>query len=336
MVVGNSHFTGRGCGMRENLIGYLLDSLDEHERVEIDVALKKQNPSRATEKELTHLQRALEPLRIDRDPIEAPTGLAERTIAATRQLAGEQSSLPSASDAVIPATHQRAWIDRLILAAAAVAAVVLIVPLLRESIEDSRAIRAERNLQQVGRALHGYADTERMFPTPPGEGPLSRAGLYAPTLVSAHRLMPDDGLLVYPGSALDQAGNFRIPDRETVQKAIGGEGFERLIERMGGDYGYTLGHRDEAGILQPIRDQRRTHHPLMADAPDASGERSSNHPEGIHHILYEDGRVEKIDIAGDNLGRLHRDDHLYRNHDGEIAAGKDEEDAVIGDSHHQP
>ena len=33
---------------------------------------------------------------------------------------------------------------------------------------------------------------------------------------------------------------------------------------------------------------------------------------------------------------LHRDDHLYRNHDGDFRAGKDAEDAVIGDSHHQP
>jgi hypothetical protein len=33
---------------------------------------------------------------------------------------------------------------------------------------------------------------------------------------------------------------------------------------------------------------------------------------------------------------LHRDDHLYRNHDGEHRAGKDVDDAVIGDSHHQP
>jgi hypothetical protein len=74
----------------------------------------------------------------------------------------------------------------------------------------------------------------------------------------------------------------------------------------------------------------------MADAPDATGQRSSNHPEGAHHILYEDGRVKTIWIEGDDLDFLHRDDHLYRNHDGKIAAGTDAEDAVIGDSHHQP
>jgi hypothetical protein len=336
MVVSSSRSFGRGDGMRENLIGYLLDSLDEHERAEIDAARQNPESAVAIETELAHLRRALDPLKVDRQPMAAPAGLAERTIAAARQAAAKQPSLSPSRDAVTPVLRPRAWVDRLILAAAAVAAMVLLIPLLRESIDDSRANRAQRNLQKVGRALHGYADTERVFPTPPSEGPLSRAGLYAPTLVSAHRLKPDDGLLVYPGSKLDQVGNFRIPDRETVEQAVGSAEFDELIERMGGDYGYTLGYRNEAGVLQPIRDQRRAHHPLVADAPDASGEKSNNHPEGIHLILYEDGRVERIVIADDNLELLHRDDHLYRNHDGKIAAGTDEEDAVIGDSHHQP
>ena len=153
----------------------------------------------------------------------------------------------------------------------------------------------------VSEKLHEYASAHRVYPTPPDTGPLSRAGLYAPTLVSEHRLVADDGTLI------------------------------ELVRTMGGDYGYTLGYRDAGGVLQPYRDQRRVHHPLMADAPDDGGEASSNHPEGLHHVLYEDGHVEihRVDT-------LHRDDHLYRNHDGVSRAGKDAEDAVIGDSHHQP
>ena len=52
--------------------------------------------------------------------------------------------------------------------------------------------------------------------------------------------------------------------------------------------------------------------------------------------MYEDGHVERIWVTSSTLDKLHKDDHLYLNHDGEIAAGKDSEDAVIGDSHHQP
>jgi len=100
---------------------------------------------------------------------------------------------------------------------------------------------------------------------------------------------------------------------------------------MGGDFGYTLGHRDAAGRLQPIVGLNRAHHPLMADAPDASGERSDNHADGLHHVLWEDGRVDRL-----HESRIHVEDHLFLNHDGQPAAGKDPEDAVIGDSHHQP
>jgi hypothetical protein len=84
-------------------------------------------------------------------------------------------------------------------------------------------------------------------------------------------------------------------------------------------------------VLQPNRNLRRAHHPLLADAPDDSGERSDNHPDGTHFVLFEDGHVERR-----RSDDLHDDDHLYRNHDGETRAGKDSEDAVIGDSHHQP
>ena len=319
--------------MRHDLIGYLLDSLEEDERLSIEAARKDTEAAVIINEQLGLLQRAMKPLEHERQMLAAPVGLADRTLAAVRQ--ADVPVLTPADEAVVP-LRPRAWVDRFIMAAAAVAAVVLVAPLLFEAIQDSRALRAERNLQRVGAALQGYADSQRVFPSPPSEGPLSRAGLFAPTLVSAQRIKPDDGLLVYPGSALAREGGFRVPSREEVEANVGSEDFDRIMERMSGDYGYTLGHRDAAGALQPIRDLRRGHHPLMADAPDATGQRSSNHPEGAHHILYEDGRVKTIWIEGDDLDFLHRDDHLYRNHDGKIAAGTDAEDAVIGDSHHQP
>ncbi len=319
--------------MRHDLIGYLLDSLDEDERLSIEAARKDPEAAAAIDQQLGVVQRALRPLDHERQPLVAPVGLADRTLAAVRQ--PNAPVFTPSTEAVIP-LRPRVWVDRFIMAAAAVAAVVLLAPLLVEAVQDARALRAERNLQRVGTALQGYADAKRVFPTPPGEGPLSRAGLFAPTLVSEQRIKPDDGLLVYPGSALADAGGFQIPSRQDVEAAVDTEEFDQLVERMSGDYGYTMGHRDASGALQPIRDLRRGHHPLMADAPDIRGQRSGNHPQGAHHLLYEDGRVKTIWIKGNDLDPLHRDDHLYRNHDGKIAAGTDAEDAVIGDSHHQP
>jgi hypothetical protein len=291
--------------------------------------------------DLDRLRLALKPLAGDRDFLPAPTGLAGRTMrfiidqeAAAKAAADRPLPMPrglSAEDAGSRGRGSRAWIDRAIMAATALAACVLVAPLLLDSIAQARARRAERNLLKTSGALQGYAAAHRVFPTPPDSGPLSRAGLYAPTLVSEQRLAADDGGLLCPDTALSKSGTFRVPTLDELQAAIGTPQFDEMIRTMGGDYGYTLGHRDASGVLQPNRDRRRAHHPLMADAPNDGAERSSNHPDGIHHVLFEDGHVKRL-MPGD----LHRDDHLFRNHDGKVAAGVDEEDAVIGDSEDQP
>jgi hypothetical protein len=229
-------------------------------------------------------------------------------------------------------TSPRVWLDRLIMGATAIAACVLLAPLLLEAIEESRTRRVERKLGVLGGSLHGYADAHREFPTPPADGPLSRAGLYAPTLVAEHRLRADDGTLLVPGSSLSRSGTFRIPSLEELERAVGTERLEMLVQQMGGDFGYTLGHRNPDGSLEPIRDRRRSSHPIMADAPEDHGLHSGNHPSGLHHVLFEDGRVVRIfdpNFEADG-------DHLYRNHAGAIAAGIDEGDAAIGGSHHRP
>ena len=223
------------------------------------------------------------------------------------------------------------WLDKAILAATALAACILVIPGLSLLVDDARKTHTVRKLGKVGGTLQEYAASHRKYPSPPDAGPMSRGGLYAPTLVSEHRITADDGILLSPGSALAAQGAYRIPTIDEVKAAVGTPEFDELVRTMGGDFGYTLGHRDSMGHLVPIRPLHRGHHPIMADAPDESCERSGNHPQGIHHILFEDGRVKAVAEA-----ELHDDDHLFRNHDGQTAAGKDAEDAVIGDSHHQP
>lgn len=223
------------------------------------------------------------------------------------------------------------WVDKVILAATALAACFLVVPFVGRLVDDARRTQTVRKLGRVGGSLQEYAASHRKYPSPPEAGPISRGGLYAPTLVSEHRIVADDGTFLSPGSPLAASGSYRVPTVEEVKAAVGTPAFDEMVRTMGGDFGYSLSHRDPMGRLMPIRPLHRGHHPIMADAPDESCERSSNHPLGLHHVLYEDGRVETVEEI-----HLHRDDHLFRNHDGVTAAGKDEEDAVIGDSHHQP
>ena len=320
--------------MREQLVGYVLGALDDDERRDVEAALADPQRGMSLRGDLDVVRLAVAPLDRDRSPMAAPPGLAGRTLAfVAAQTAAESRPmirpLSPAGDA--PRPRGRAWLDRALMAATALAACVLVLPLVRQAVDDARERRKERNLQHLSNALQGYAESHGFYPTPPGEGPLSRAGLYAPTLVADERIVADDGTVLVPGSALAHRGRYRVPTLAELEAAAGTPRFEELVREMGGDYGYTLGHRDEQGVLQPNRNRRRFDHPLLADDPDHTDEKSDNHPEGIHHVLYEDGHVARLRADG-----LHRGDHLYRNHEGEVAAGVDPDDAVIGDSEDQP
>ena len=321
--------------MRDQLVGYLLDALEAGEARDVQAALADPEAGAALRRDLQALQRAVAPLAADRAPPAPTADLASRTLAFV-QAQARPATVPMrpmspSRDVPGPARPRAATLDRLLVAASALAACILVVPMVAEAIVDSRARRVERRLQNLSTALQGYGESHRFLPSPPSDGPLSRAGLYAPTLVAEHRLKADDGTLLVPGSALDRQGGFRVPSRAEVEAAVGTPRFEELVQSMGGDFGYTLGHRDADGRLQANRDLRRSHHPLLADAPAACCEKSDNHPDGYHYILFEDGHFRRLSVDG-----LHGDDHLYRNHDGRVAAGVDPEDAVIGDSHHQP
>lgn len=345
--------------MQDNLIGYLLDAIESDEALlvkqtlDAEAAASDETPPAAPRvtDQLAILRSALAPLEADRVPEPPPFGLADRTLAFVRSQAAVTAAMqqavatppqerpasptgpalsPEPASVVLPTS--KSLLDRLIMGATAIAATVLLAPLLLETIEESRTRRVERKLGVLSGALHGYADTHREYPTPPASGPLSRAGLYAPTLVAEHRLRADDGTLLVPGSSLSQSGTFRIPSAEELERAVGTARLEMLVRQMGGDFGYTLGYRDAAGDLQSIRDSRRGHHPIMADAPADHGLHARLHPSGLHHVLFEDGRVQRVFDPTFATDR----DHLYRNHDGVLAAGVDADDSAIGSSHHQP
>lgn len=321
--------------MREHLVGYLFDAVDDGERREVEAALADPQQGESLRRDLDLLRRAAAPLGHDREPVPVPAGLASRTIAfvhahAVPETVAFPKPMTPARDPA--AASGRSRLDRMLLAASALAASILVLPLVYDTISDSRARRVERNLQSVGSALHGYGESHRLLPTPPDGGPLSRAGLYAPTLVSEHRLLADDGAILVPDSRLSRGGAFRVPTREEVEAAVGTPRFDALVRRMGGDFGYTLGHRCSEGRLQPNRDLRRATYPILADAPAPCCEKSENHPDGFHYILFEDGHFERRHVDALHEG----DDHLFRNHQGVVAAGVDPDDAVIGSSHDQP
>lgn len=319
---------------RENLIGYLIDAVDAEDARSVAAALADPTAGPALRRDLERLKSALRPLERDRESIAAPPGLADRTLQFVRQ---QKTAGPLPMPRAFPTEappHQeagpRAWLDRLIMAATALAACILVA----RSCSMRSSTPAPGGPKGTSKRPPSHCRDTRnrtgCFPVRPTADHFP-AGLYAPTLVSEQRLVADDGTLLCPDTELSRRGGFRVPTLDELKAAIGTPEFDEMVRTMGGDYGYTLGHRDSNGLLQPIRNQRREHHPIMADAPDDSGEKSSNHPSGIHHVLYEDGHVKRLSAED-----VRRDDHLFKNHSGRTAAGIDSEDAVIGDSHHQP
>jgi hypothetical protein len=338
----SKHDGGRSdVALRGDLVGYVCGALDDDESRAVEAGLADPQYGPQLSRDLGMLRRAVAPLACDHDVFAPPPGLAERTLAFVAAHHSHQPlPTPSAGRTIFAprvdsdgSARRRsgAWLEKAVMAATALAACLLVAPLLLDAIKESRELRAKRNLQNVGLALHGYADSHRFFPTPPAAGPLSRAGLYAPTLVSEQRIVADDGTLLCPDSAIARRGGFRVPSLEELRAAVGTPQFDEFVETMGGDYGYTLGHRDVAGMLHPNFNRRRAHFPIMADKPDDDYEQSRNHPDGIHHVLYEDGHVQTV-----RRHALHSVDHLFRNRSGQVAAGTDPEDAVIGHSRDQP
>jgi len=323
-------------GMREQLVGYVLGALDDDERREVEAVLADERGA-GLRRDLELVRSAVAPLAHDRSIETAPTGLAARTLAfvaahGSAEPRAEIRPLSPAADEARP--RGRAWLDRALMAATALAACVLLLPLLGRAVDDARKVRPKYNLQRLGVAVQEYGNSHGYLPTPPSNGPLARAGLVAPTLVAEERIRTDDGMLLVPGSALSKRGDFLVPTFLDLghAKAHDPARFDVLVREMSGDYGYTLGHRDATGVLRLNPNSRRADHPIVADDPDHTNEKSDNHPEGIHHLLFEDGHVECR-----KAGELHHGgDHLYLNDDGEVAAGDDPDDAVIGDSEDKP
>jgi hypothetical protein len=82
----------------------------------------------------------------------------------------------------------------------------------------------------------------------------------------------------------------------------------------------------------PQCDQRRSNHVLLGDAPQDGrpGRTSANHAGRGQTYLYEDGRVDWR-TALPEIG----DDPFYNRH-GDVAAGLDETDIVLGASGDRP
>ena len=318
--------------MRDQLIGYLLDALEPHERAAVE---RKLSQDASLRRELTLLQRSLAGLDADRGHYDPPEGLAQQTVEFV-QTAAKIAALPRMTPDLSASMGASRWriADLVVAAGVLVGASLLFIPAVSQSRYSTRVSGCQNNLRQLGVALVNYSESnDRYFPHVPSKGPLAAAGVYAQTLVQSG-FLDDPHLIICPASALaENAHTFHVPTTEEMHAAEA----PRLVElqrEMGGSYGYTLGYVSK-GRYRPTKNFGRSSFALMADTPKcapAGDIVTDNHGGAGQNVLFEDGHVAHL------TGRTSEGcgDDIFLNDQGEVCAGTHRDDAVIAPSPARP
>lgn len=324
--------------MREDLLGYLLNAVDETERQRVFEALQKDPQLR---QELEDLRRELRPLDATNCDYDPPAGLADLTCDLVEGYAEQHTvgvpagaerrrsrGLPgrfATRDSLVPANGSSVA-DTIVVAGILLAVSLIFFPAMARSRYLAQVTHCQENLRQLGIALARYSEQhDGFFPVIPVSGKRAVAGIYAPILFDALYL-EDSRTVLCPGSEFaTQNAGFQIPTLSELDQADGIQ-LRKLQRIAGGSYGYTLGNINGRGYMTP-RNRLRQHFALLADSPSLHlvGRQSGNHLGRGQNVLFEDQHVEfLLSPRNDALG-----DDLFRNRYGYVEAGLDEGDSVV-------
>ncbi len=334
-----------------DLLGYLLDALDDPEQALVEKHLQNDPQARQSLALAERRLACLAPRRIEREP---PPGLAARTCqfvadragvagggcqgpgpaaagveAAERDLIAAPRPRPALVETAPPAgaPHWR-WQDIAVAVAVFAALGALVFPAIHGSRFRAQVTACQNNLRELGTALSLYSQQHgEMFPPVPAEGRLGVAGIYGPTLVTGG-YVADAGRMVCPGSPLAGGPRLSIPTLDQLESLPDGE-LARLLPSLGGSYGYSLGYTDQ-GTYRPTKNLHRATFAVLADAPDLGrpGRQSDNHGGLGQNVWCEDGHVQFVPAS-----RLEDTaDDFFENDRGLIAAGAHANDAVVAPS----
>lgn len=328
--------------LQEDLLGYALGALDDERAAEIERYLAEDPDG---PRHLAAVRRALAPLEAARREYEPPADLAARTCRFVLGRAPASQPRAPLRAAALVGTHERPapvamepvapplsaeghfhWQDLLMAAGVIVAASLLLFPAIQGTRAQARLLGCQGNLRELGTSLTKYSELHGgVFPQIPAQGRLAAASAYAPIL-AANELLPEHRLVVCPDSPAAKMGSFHVPTLEEIEAIDGPESLAQLQETMGGSYGYTLGYQI-AGRYRPVKNLRRPHFAIAADAPCRySPDRlSENHGRLGQNVLFEDGHVRfTLTAQPSDLGN-----NFYVNDKGMVAAGIQSNDAVV-------
>ena len=329
--------------MEENLIGYLLGSLDQDVQREVAAYLAI-HPEEQTKLDLLH--QVVEPLSADRDESEPPAELALRTIShvaehivATEGSVADPSSQPvmelfrtlrqngipaperpaAACDAALPTYPKHGneatpmqYRRRNVFAAFGLSAAMVLIALTAVSVlRQHREVAAcANNMRSISRDLDLYCNTNN------GQFPQVAANESVQSALQRAGLVPHDSTFTCPGAHSQPAA----PNEGVI------------------DYAYSLGYRDDKGQLWGLtRGGESDQFPILADAPERRNSSTvpMNHRKG-QNVLFIGGHVRFCTnpFVGPEVGG--KGDDIYFNTAYEAHAGTHQWDSVLGRAHEEP
>lgn len=306
--------------MRDELLGYLLGSLepDEIERLEGEL---RRNPQLQQELEL--LSEALVPLVSDEDHFDPPQGLALRTCDHVHVAAR------AAVATVEPSGARLRWQvqDFMVAAGIMIAASMLFFPAVSHSRFQAQLAMCQNNLRMIGAGLTNYSQAHgSYFPAVAARNGRAVPSAFA-SILAQTGFIEGSQAFVCPSSATEEQRCFRLPTPKQIDE-YGLAQLQRMCRQIAGNYGATAGYIDETGYHSP-RNLHRTTFAIVSDAPcqKRSEHQSSNHGGDGQNVLFEDGHVVYLRNCNCEAGSI--GDDIFRNDAGEIALGSHRDDSVI-------
>lgn len=316
--------------MDENLVGYLLKTLEPPEAAAVEARLRDSAEARAR---LEALERALAPLAADAEPPGPPPGLALATLARVAEL--RCRSLPPAPT---PSRHQlrsgaRRWGRRADLLAAAMLLILvggLSLPGLVHQWRLYERRACAENLRKFWNGLEAYGDQhDGQFPRVEEQGPRSVAGVFVPVLRDAG-VLPEGVSVGCPAVGRSDPPARSVAELEALYRGPRAD-YEGVTRALAGNYAYSLGYR-ENGVHFGLRSDSGDGLPILADVQPGRSGNSANHGGGGQNVLYVGGNVRWCTERTVGVGR----DDIYLNQEYQVLAGVNRTDTCLGPGNASP
>jgi prepilin-type processing-associated H-X9-DG protein len=319
--------------MDENLVGYLLNTLDPETHREVEHHLETDPGAR---ERLETLRRALEPLAADTDEVEPPPGLVVRTLGRVaeyicRDLPHAPPQRPRAAGVMTPLWRRA---DVLVAACLLITFLGFTIPWVVSVYHQANVTACQNNLRQFYAGLRAYSEQHRnQFPDVhrAADAPRNVAGLVVPILMDA-RALPREASIRCPANGGPQPCPWTLQELRDMDL----QRFQRHVHELSSCYAYSLGHLSNREVVGPRFDADKPNHllPIMADCPPPNPRHgnSLNHGSRGQNVLFADGSVKLCTLRTVGFGG----DDIYLNKDHKVAAGLDWKDAALGGSSATP